>query len=753
VSEQISVLMPERPGSLSRSAPGLVVEVSTASPPSFSAPAWRELPWARCDEITERIGSAPSTAKLSVDYAARRASETGPEHEPPLPEASETATGADIGFFLTELPAFALVRVSAESAEVRGNVAGRFHGEDFSAWPGAYNTARSRRVIFVGLVLPGWEWDLAGERMVYTASDLRALAARAVVRGKLYAHVPDGEESEEDFFLAAGLPDLDPEGRPEHLVVVESGVERRTYKFGPAGLNADLSGSALESGEAWCEHFSPGALLEYLRRVHSDAAGYGSTLGLVAVDSWLDWPEVTPGTHPGLFRAADPGDPEAGTLQLELRRLALGGGSLLEAIEKLVRLGAEAEPGATGALGFTFEAVDGEAARMRLVIFDAAAPPTALEDISLPEPGESVAEMPRREITGGVLAASFEEYRSSLVALGQRKVVQTTLSTVDGTLEKGWSDEEMTSWLYARASGTPDEHDDKLFPAVGLEFVIPKNIDWENSYFSAGVLPKTGGMVGVGDGEFLPRSPLHLLQDLVSSDRERAGRTGERVRLRILLWRSKDSGTTWERLPEGIQATLAPERPAVRLSPLARAEGALRESGIELPWAFAIATGPPYDVMLTVALEADDRLSHAFDSPAGEFAMEGFLDGTGRFARESVTKSRTLERTSGGLLAEVGKDAAFPLTERDDTERLEAAARRELARLSRAEVAGTVVLAGFVRRFCAGGQVRLVRTSAGARGSRTPGEAGYSIRALVREVRRRYAEQWTTTLVREGVGP
>jgi hypothetical protein len=783
MSSPITYRAPDSPPGPEIPAPRLIVERATRAgttyPWNHAAPRWRRIRSATVEEQTPGSGKRPDVCVVKLSRADWRwdEEEAAGVSSPPVPYAESAGPpprgiapffprdGLDAPWSEDQL-----VRVVRETTAVVGGNWGRF-GEDLIAaglTPGI--TRRVREIIFQGHVVPT-SWKIAGEQMFFRAEDFRYRMDRMYIYGVPWAWAdPDTGAVTEDFLLEA-LPVFNAGGRPDRFVNVVGGIPSGTLRFGPPGLNVkvlDLDAVPTAEEAQWllrygvvpfdptkpfCGFWTHGDLLDFVRMIFSDAEGFGTLAGLTSYngpdleeDAWLFWPstDCCEATHPGLYRMADPEEEGTDIRRYQGKEIALGLMTMAGAISAILARASQAEEGLAGAWDWRLEPFEGPSLRIpdgaavsRMVIYNTAVAAGCGLDLYLADLGESAARMPRREIVAGELTIENGARRNRIRGFGQRRVVQTTFSTVDGTLVRGWSKEDQDAYLLAEEEGDPSQVG---FPTVFLQWVLPRNLPWTTAPFTGQFRglhgePDHSANVGIGAGEFL-RGNARLFRDALVSENRLPGAEDTPLRRAILIWRSLDHGETWEPLPAEIGATLQGDVPAVRLAAAARTG--------EDPWIYgADYDEPDCELMITVALEADDRVTYGADlaALAGEYPLETVV-GVTPHRKEQVSASRSIapNLVNTPLVVDEGFTAAA--TKLDETRMLEVLCRRKLAQLQEYVVRGPLTLAGYHGRIKPGMRVRAIRTTLGERGARMP----YFVYATVREVRYSFGAQPQTVL-------
>lgn len=401
--------------------------------------------------------------------------------------------------------------------------------------------------IFQGLVV-GIAPDWTKETTAILCADWRWLMARTPVLGWTYYYLAGEAEAHE--FLQESLAVFNPKGLPNRY----AGPDVATY---PASICGE---SSVHSGHWARAHVWNGLRWHFSTNVPTDA---GEEL-VNSTAHYMAWPALEEEGHGGgLF-----GDcvwPD----------LALGGKYLDQALELLARRGA----------GYDWWVRPPEPGEdLSTLELYGTAPDTieaGQEHISLArgELYKSPAQSPR-EVLGGSPAWDAGQVALEVIGLGARKKFDLSFDTVSGTLVKDWTSTQRTAWL-----GLSLAERRRQYRNVFRRFVVPDDVDWVGEY---------GWPVGV------LRQRLAGAQ-LLSIDSATVGADGRPVRLRAQIWRSADSGSSWEELPaDRGTVSILPSGIGVELAEAAR----------EKPWTWDGTFESPaeYDLRITVSVEGDERL-------------------------------------------------------------------------------------------------------------------------------------------------
>lgn len=493
---------------------------------------------------------------------------------------------------------------------------------------------QTEEVVFLGLVA-AHGYDLGAERFVVEARDFRWLLEKIPVLGR-QAYRPS---SETYAFELAALPVFNAGGRADRYAAGDS-----IPAFAPPG--SDVAGR-WRRGDVW----------NYLRRYWNAAPAEG----LISTAGWLDWPEaVEDGALGFLFEDDGESSPP---------ELALGGLTLAGALDELLR--------GAGKLDWTLAPLaEGQA---QLKVFSTLSPGESQRQVTLARgtPGGS-ARLLRPEVAGGELTLSADRIAARVRALGAPERYDVSFDTASGTLAPGWSSAHQAAWL-----ALSEAERARQYPAVFARWVVPDDLDWTEVFDAQGEETVLGEERA---REFGAR--------LLSADGAVSGADGEPVRIRLQLWRSKDAGATWEPAPAGVAAAplagaLGVELPAAARQELSRAPGAAPER-----WSWD-GDDSPWDIRVTASLGADRRASFlAQKSDTGWPASERLVLESG--FRFDARRKAWIPASGGHPVAEGGEPALFGAAaadpERDDRERLAAAAERRLSDLARPSWRGEVRL-------------------------------------------------------------
>lgn len=402
----------------------------------------------------------------------------------------------------------------------------------------------SGTIVFRGLVtgvIPAWRTESGAVHLV--VSDQRWLMQGAPIVGWRHYN-PALEESS---FLAAFLPVFNPNGKGNRCTV--SGYETEIITPGWGASSAFWARGHVWNGLR--EHFlepeaDPEDVINYLSHA-------------------IDWPELaSDGDWAPLFDA-DNVWPD----------MAIGGIYCDKALDLLVHKRGGHD---------WWLAPDGGNDLPVLTLYGTAPGTIAASQTRVSfargTAGQTVQQAEADVIGGG---PSWDASRVALqvLGLGARKRYDLSFDTVAGSAGHGWLSEELTAWL-----GLSDAERRKQYKNVLRRFVVPLAMDWVSEFgWTANVL-----------GEKLAGAQL------VSTDPGSSGSDGQPVRLRAQVWRSKDSGSTWEELPQTYGG----------ISPIAGGLGIeLAEAARDKFWTWDGDEGDPvvYDLRLTISVECEERLA------------------------------------------------------------------------------------------------------------------------------------------------
>ncbi len=791
MSDPISLFVSESPPGIDDTPQRLVLQIATNKQGNgrfnHDDPIWRTIPEVIVDNIEDRSGPEPSTCDITVPRSmARRFTEQGPDHIPPVPEGPATEDSAEDGFFVAEFLRFDLVRVVIQDKSVQGNNEGTWNGNILNVNPTG-TVEEIATVIFIGNVM-AWDWGIDGETVVVHLEDFRWRLRRMHFYGTMYGYNGPDVGLFKRQGIVESLPIFNQGGLPNRFISANGpGDITEKLFFGPLNLHPenqklfeagsplianDVSNPRLLGQFSFCEFWSIGHALAHLRlrfsQVGLDDFTELSSIGLptydgvdsgggVFPDKFLDWPEVAEGSFPGLFAAVEPSDNPASpgpTKAQQYKEMNIAGAHLADAIAILLNRSAQGHPQFFGNYDWILRPVQGNAAVARLEIFNTADPAVSF-DLALPEPGESVAAMPKRDLFGGSMTIENSGYRNRIFALGGKRIIQTSFDTIAGTLVPNWSDAEQASYEAARTLALNDlipDANDKDHPAAFLQWAIKGNLDWANDVFDGG---DRTFEAGINDGIFLQEQLRKLQARLVRLREDSPGVEFSPIRVNVLLFRSIDFGDTWELAPIGLPIKLEPDAAIIRIGPDARRpiQNPFTDDG--KPWAYQLLEGVPdipFDFLLTVAVEADDHLFVADAAPAGEYPAEIIHMADREFKYESVSRARGIPYgavTGPGLPVVEGK--ASPDIEIDDTTKLEALVRRRKAQLQHAPVTATIRLSGYDSRFPVGTGVGAIKTSFFDAPGKTSTRGPYFLRAVVREAVYTFGDEWETNLMLESL--
>ena len=220
------------------------------------------------------------------------------------------------------------------------------------------------------------------------------------------------------------------------------------------------------------------------------------------------------------------------------------------------------------------------------------------------------------DVAGGKLFRDRTDFYNRGYAVGWKNRVETSPTTIAefytpgglSSLMMDATDADTTAWLAAYKAGSADV---KKYPNVYTRFVVPIGYDW-TELLGASLELQTA----IQPVAFNKLISFAWAFDTVN------GLAPAWQQLRPQVWRSKDSGSTWEALPPTIGVEIVKDACGIRLSDNARTG--------PTPWIWNGNADAPvvYDLLITIAVETESMMSATIDKTvSGDAAREYFLDG------------------------------------------------------------------------------------------------------------------------------
>lgn len=510
------------------------------------------------------------------------------------------------------------------------------------------------RTLFLGRV---WKYRVRGRSEAVTiCHDYRRELARIRCRGSRWRRPAAGDE----VFIPYHGPHFNADGRPDQRYI--DATEKRDPSFITPGYNRYDTGQIdpdLDCAVFWrC-----GDALNCLR----DLFNADAQAALESTADFLTWPEATAAGDWGyLFE-----DPVTGDERRVVDLNCLGH-SLGWAIDRVVTAAGDAD------WYLSYGADD----KARIEVYSqntilAGAPEYMLEMGDLGSQDPKAPDVLRLD-----LEWDWTEAYASVHAVGAREVYDVTLDTSAGTptLAPGWSTLNESEWE-ALPESTDAQKREKLaaYPDVFCTWVAPNAQDW-SAFFGATAKYREG-----------PRRALGELASYSVDEQEAADRP---IGLRLIVWRSTDGGSTWQRLPGQVQAVPLRDRVGFRLPTSVRQS---MSYGGEGAYVLSHNAGTAYDMRVTICVEADERLTYSqeeaalVDWPAGEL----YLPAGTRYRYEA--RRKCVVPTDGGspvlnsqTFTELG--AAADDVIQNDLDELATLCLRRLDQVSRPMLRGRVPL-------------------------------------------------------------
>lgn len=493
---------------------------------------------------------------------------------------------------------------------------------------------------FVGIVTD-YEYDLSAETCRVTVSEI---ARWHMGRIGLYGAYAFKVNAGSTVWIDDYLPVFNADGHADQY------LDSDDARHG-AFINHDrnsLDGVAIDGTKPYAGYWRLSDIWDYLRECY---ALVGSP-GAVHTDKYLIWEIANQPTWPGLpWLAAD----SAGNANMA-RNFAMGGLSLAEAIDQVV----------TKAGGYDWHCEwDDTEHKYRLCAWSAQTGNGDSQDYTRGQPGNEMGESTVPEVTSGTLRVSVDDARTQVKALGARKRFEISVNTTDGHIEPGWTSAIQTTY---NAASDADKASTK-YQSVYQRFVIKDTIDWSAFFGSAYYFE--------GRRPWLP----HLLSKVSAVD---DSGVAAQARLRVTAWRYKSAA--WEQMPDGVSVQL-------------HKDGSIqfrgKAEGDDTRWLEQPASAGLYPVKITLAIEADERLSTTTDPltdiPSGWPTLEKVIDNA---AHQYEKRTAATLPTDGGAVCMDDPDGvtAFNNVLKTDQAKLDAEAQRTLDALARPRMDGDINL-------------------------------------------------------------
>jgi hypothetical protein len=509
-------------------------------------------------------------------------------------------------------------------------------------------------ILFLGRV---WSYRGRGASRTMTALalDYRAELRRIRCKGSRWRRPVAGDE----VWLPDAGPHFNAGGRPDQMY--DDSESARDSAFITPAYNRDDSGQ-IDASKDCAVFWRCGDALNCLRDLfNSDPASQ-----LESTADFLEWPAADETEDWYLF--ADSYSAERRVMDLDCT-----GRSLAWALDQVI--------GAASDVDWWLQPTGEDT--LKLVWFSQwknISGDTDRYTLAVGAPGDDPAVL---DVIDYDLTYDWTETYDQVRAVGARKVVDVTLDTAATSwLAPGWTSADETAWE-ALPESTDAERKAKLhaYPDVFCTWVAVEDLDWDS------VLDTSGYREGAR--KCFARLCSYSLVEGEGADQP--------VHLRMQVWRSTDGGSTWERLPGQVTAQPLRDRVGFRLPTIVRHAASY---GGESGYVWSHNSGTAYDMRLTIAVEADERLvktaSYAVptDCPPGEL----FLPAGPRY-RHEARRDCWLPTDGGAPASPVlnsATDAEFAdgttTAIQDDGDELETLAERRLDLVNAPRLSGTVTL-------------------------------------------------------------
>lgn len=422
---------------------------------------------------------------------------------------------------------------------------------DFAETP-ASETATTR---FLGWLI-SWEHDLGiPGGFTLTFVDARWLMSKIAVFGTwTWSDIGGGDSA----WLEDSLPVFNPHGRP-NLVI--DGVD----------------GESLSDTDApTATQFTRGDIWNYLRQMHSTTVQTGA----VDTSKWLTWTKAAAGGFGDeLFDNGGSGESSV------FAELSPGGKTLAQAIDLVVKKRSDL----SWMLDHT-RSTGKSSLRIIKTGYDVGYICTGQTAVTIKR--GDIAQTPLTgapEVIGGSIKLGVESTATQVRLLGDRKRFDVSFDTVSGSLTEAWSAADETAWIALYSADDEDPDVSRLYPDVFRKFVVPRTFDFETFLG----WPITWRKVRRGEG---------YLETTAYDDSSK--------RVKMFVWRSTDSGSTWKPIYSSINVGLTTDGIGIIFT-----EGA-RQERCWLPdddpdfytWDGNTSSPTTYDFRITVSVEADERI-------------------------------------------------------------------------------------------------------------------------------------------------
>lgn len=459
---------------------------------------------------------------------------------------------------------------------------------------------------YVGF-MADWEIDLATGQISMYFEDWRRPAQGTLIWGERWYNT----STSQPVWLAKAIPIFNPKGKGNRYRYSDTAVDGRNLAFVDP---EDGAAATWKRGHIW----------NYLRRVYgTNPETSDSAWPSASVLSFIDWPEaVANGFGKELFGVG------ASSYEAALPTWAIGGMSIVQGMDMLIRKRAD--------LDWTSE-YDGSTGRGRPRFYGTGATTINTDAGKKSLRWSDVDKTPAQaqpEVPAGRLRCTAEKTATRVRGLGARKLFDMTFKTTggsDATLEEDWTSANEVSWVTLMDG--EDETASQKYPDVFRRWRVKSTIDWKTLF---------GWPVNI----VRTRTGESYLQSFDAGDKA--------LRIRCLVWRSKDSGATWEICPEEMRPMISDGKLGVEFPEGARHEREWSEFEDAEYWTWNGDTTTPaaYDMRVTICVEADERLGcWEGTQPADWPLLEQLLQDEGYQYR---ARRKAILRTLGGNVSRNG---------------------------------------------------------------------------------------------------
>lgn len=258
------------------------------------------------------------------------------------------------------------------------------------------------------------------------------------------------------------------------------------------------------------------------------------------------------------------------------------------------------------------------------------------------------------------LSRSWKEFYNETWTHGGPRSYELTLSTLDNTLKKDWSDEEQEAYIEALSDPDDKRQSEDLYQDVFLKWRVADNIDWA-TYFDDNNTAETSSEWKRLDKGIAVRGSRKQRQYLHQAEAFRTylnrGETSDQSapRHQIVVQRSTDSGATWETIPASIKASPLGDVGGIMLSDNARLPSRKGQTGQIDAWTWNFTDTSDvtvYDIRITCVFDHDANIWARSPSTGRDLANKNIKRKAIRADAKNVYESITYAATrkwSGGV--------------------------------------------------------------------------------------------------------